>query len=219
MNIYGAQLGDSTDYAKVMNSQPILGTFWKGRVLLGLSCFQKDNPEGKITGVDDEIMKEYRHIFLYFLIFSYIFLYFLIFSYIFLYFLIFSYIFLYFLIFSYIFLYFLIFSYIFLYFLIFSYIFLYFLIFSYIFLYFLIFSYIFLYFLIFSYIFLYFLIFSYIFLIINFIFRFSDPVKWKIQAEVFYGLSLPEKDEKYKVQVRWADQEINFDNAVNKYLK
>ena len=55
-------MGDNTDYSKVMNNQPILGTFWKGRILLGLSCYQKDHPEGKITGLDDDIMKQYRFI-------------------------------------------------------------------------------------------------------------------------------------------------------------
>ena len=104
MNIYGAQLGDKTKYSKVMNNQPSLGTFWKGRVLLGMQCYQKDNPKKDIDGVDDEIMKGLR---------------------------------------------------------------------------------------------------------------FSDPTPWKIQAEVYFGVSFPENDNKYSIQIRWADQEIQFDNAVN----
>ena len=36
-------------------------------------------------------------------------------------------------------------------------------------------------------------------------------VNWAIMAEAFFGLNFPTNDDKYGIQVRWADQEINFD--------
>jgi len=45
-------------------------------------------------------------------------------------------------------------------------------------------------------------------------FKKSDQMEWLISAEVFFGLSFPEKDEKYHIQIRWADQELNFEKIV-----
>ena len=99
MNIYGAQLGNKTDYCKIMNNQPSLGSFWKGRVLLGLSCHKKDNPKLESNDIDKDLMEKYKSL---------------------------------------------------------------------------------------------------------------DITSWKIQAELYYGISMPKKDEKYTVQIRWADQELQF---------
>jgi len=37
-----------------------------------------------------------------------------------------------------------------------------------------------------------------------------DYTEWQLMAEVYYGLSFPNKDHKYSLQFRWADQELNF---------
>ena len=44
----------------------------------------------------------------------------------------------------------------------------------------------------------------------------SDVISWLFIAEVFYGINFPEKNEKYSIQIRWADQEISFDKIVIK---
>lgn len=45
INIYGAQLGGDEENSKVMNANPALGTFWKGRVMLALDTTPMDNPK------------------------------------------------------------------------------------------------------------------------------------------------------------------------------
>lgn len=49
-------------------------------------------------------------------------------------------------------------------------------------------------------------------------FKKSDNLEWMIAAEIYFGLSFPNNDDKYSIQVRWADMELNFDKNVRKYL-
>ena len=37
--------------------------------------------------------------------------------------------------------------------------------------------------------------------------------RWQIIVDVFYGFSFPKSDKKYSIRVRWADQEIKFDDC------
>ena len=41
-----------------------------------------------------------------------------------------------------------------------------------------------------------------------------DVTQWQIFVEAFYGLNFQEEDEKYGLQVRWAELELNFDTTV-----
>lgn len=45
-------------------------------------------------------------------------------------------------------------------------------------------------------------------------FKKSDQIEWLLNAELFFGLSFPKNDEKYSIQIRWADVELNFDKIV-----
>lgn len=45
-------------------------------------------------------------------------------------------------------------------------------------------------------------------------FKKSDTMDWKISCELLFGLSFPKNDEKYWIQIRWADMELNFDKMV-----
>ena len=45
-------------------------------------------------------------------------------------------------------------------------------------------------------------------------FKKSDQMEWMISGEILFGLNFPDKDEKYSIQIRWADQELNFDKLV-----
>ena len=60
INIYGSQVESEGEYAVIMNSNPDLGTFWKGRVLLSLTCKEMENPKLGATGLDNKIMQDNR---------------------------------------------------------------------------------------------------------------------------------------------------------------
>ena len=45
-------------------------------------------------------------------------------------------------------------------------------------------------------------------------FKKSDNMEWMINAEVYFGLSFPTIDDKYYIQIRWADVELNFEKMV-----
>jgi len=49
-------------------------------------------------------------------------------------------------------------------------------------------------------------------------FKKSDNMEWFLNAEVFFGLSFPHPDDKYSIQVRWADFELNFEKMVFKFF-
>lgn len=38
--------------------------------------------------------------------------------------------------------------------------------------------------------------------------------KWQLIVDIFYGFAFPQKEKKYSIKVRWADQEIPFEECV-----
>ena len=45
-------------------------------------------------------------------------------------------------------------------------------------------------------------------------FKKDENINWTICCELFFGINFPNKDEKYSIQIRWADQELDFDSKV-----
>lgn len=46
-------------------------------------------------------------------------------------------------------------------------------------------------------------------------FKKPDNMQWVLTAEVSFGLSFPKPSDKYSIQVRWADAQLDFDKIVH----
>ena len=53
-NIYGSPLGVSGDTTKAMNLDPEKGSFWKGRILMGVKAEKTEKPILKLRNIQDE---------------------------------------------------------------------------------------------------------------------------------------------------------------------